>query len=100
MSVDTVDDLALFDLRVRGDGEAWTCGGVSSFGGWCARGSGDGGFGLSVGEVSRSGGRIHECNSGGAELCLGRDDLDGVVEDVDGGRGRGHVAVVWKCCRR
>ena len=100
MSVDTVDNFALFGFRVWGDGEAWACGSVSSFGGRCARRSGDDGFGLGVGEVSGSGGRIHECDGGGTELCLGRDDFDGVAEDVDGGGWIGHVVVVWKCCCR
>ena len=39
------------------------------------------GFGLGIGEVSRSGGWIHECDGGGTEFCLGRDDLDAVAED-------------------
>ena len=100
MLVDTVDDFSFLGLGVWGDGEAWTCGGRGDFGGRCARGSGDGGLGLGVGEMSGSGGRIHESDSGVTELCLGRDDLDGVAEDVDGsGRGR-HVVVVWGCCCR
>ena len=98
VAVDTVDDFALFGLGVWGDGKTGACGGMSGFWGRCTRGSGDDGLGLGVGEVSRSGGWIHECNGGGAELCLGRDDFDGAVEDVDGGRRGGHVAVVWRCC--
>jgi hypothetical protein len=31
---------------------------------------------------------------------LGGDDFEGVAEDVDGRRGGGHAAVVWRCCRR
>ena len=58
----------------------------------------DVGLGLSVGEVSGSGDRVHECEGGGTELCSGGDDLDVVVEDggvgVDGGR---HSVVVWRC---
>ena len=100
MSMDTVDDFALFGFGVRGDGETWAYRGVSGFGGRCARGSSDDGLGLGVGEVSGSRGRIHECDGGGAEFCLGRDDLDGVAEDVDGCGGRGHVVVVWRCCRK
>ena len=98
MSVDAVDDLAFFGLGIWGDGEAWACGSVSGFGGRCTRRSGDNGLGLGVGEVSGSRGRVHECDGRGTELCLGRDDLDGVAEDVDGRRGGGHVVVVWRCC--
>ena len=100
MSMDTIDDLAFLGLGVWSDGEPWTRGGGSGFGGWCARRSGNGGFGLGIGEVSGSGGRIHERDGGGTELCLGRDDFDGVAEDVDGLGGRRHVVVGWRCCRR
>ena len=72
---------------------------MSDFGGRRARGSGDDRFGLSVGEMSGNGGRIHKRDGGSTELCLGRDDLAGVAEGIDGSGG-GHVAVVWKCCRR
>ena len=100
MSVDAVDDLAFFGLGIWSDGETWACGSVSDFGSGCTRRCGDDGLGLSVGEVSGSKGRVHECDGGGAKLCLGRDDLDGVAEDVDGRGGRGHVVVVWRgCCR-
>ena len=96
MSVDTVDDLAFLGLGVWSDGETWARGGGSGFGGRRARRSGSGRFGM--GRIS--GGWIHERDGGGTELCLGRDDFDGAAEDVDGSRGGGHVAVVWKCCRR
>ena len=86
MSVDTINDFALFCLRVWGDSEPWACGGMSVFGGWCKRGSGVSGF--------RGGRWIHERDGGGTELGLGRDDLDAAAEDVDGRR---HVVVVWKC---
>ena len=92
VSVDTVNDLAFFGLGVWGDGETWARGSVSGFGSWCARGSGDDGLGM--GRISEGGGWIHERDGGGTELCLGRDDFDGVAEDVDGCGGRGHVAVV------
>ena len=91
MSADTVDDFALFSLRVWGDSETWARGSGSGFRGWCARRSGDDGFGLGVGEVSGSGGGVHERDGGSTELCLGRDDFDAAAEDVDGGR---HVVVV------
>ena len=91
MSMDTIDDFTFFGFGVGGDGETWACGGVSDFWGRCAWGSGDGGFGLGVGEVSGGGGRVHERDGGCAELCLGRDNLDAAAEDVDGGR---HVVVV------
>ena len=90
MSVDAINDFALFRLGVWGDGESWACRSGSGFGGWRARGSGDDGFCLGVGEVSRSGGRVHERDGRGTEFCLGRDDFDAVAEDVDGGR---HVMV-------
>ena len=96
MSMDTVNDFALLGLGVWSDGESWTRGSVGAFGGRRARGSSDDGFGLGVGEMSGSGGWVHECDGGGAELCLGGDDLDSTAEDVDGwGR---HVVVVWRCC--
>ena len=98
VSVDTVDDFAFFCLRVWGDGESRAYGSVSGLGGWCTRRGGDDRFGLGVGEMS--GGWVHKRDGGGAKLCLGRDDFDGVAEDVDGLRGGGHVAVGWKCCRR
>ena len=94
MSVDAVDDFALFSLGVWGDGETWACRSVSGFGGWCTRGSGDDRLGLGVSEMSGSGGWVHERNSGGAELCLGGDDLDGAAEDVDGSGWGRHVVVV------
>ena len=97
MSVDAVDDFALFGFGVGGDSETWALGGVSDFGGRCVRRS-DGGFGM--GRIGDGGGWIHECNGGGTKLCLGRDDFDGIAKDVDGCRGRGHVVVVWKCWRR
>ena len=90
--MDTVNDLAFFGLGVWGDGEAWACGSVGDFGSWRARRSGDDGFGM--GRVGKGGGWIHECDGGGTELCLDRDDFDGVAEDVDGRGGRGHVVVV------
>ena len=96
MSMDTIDDFAFFGLGVRRNGETWACGSGIGFGGWRARRSGSDRFGM--GRVS--GGWIHECDGGGAKLCLGRDDFDGAVEDVDGGRGGRHAAVVWRCCRR
>ena len=91
------NDFAFFRVGVRGNGEVrafdWS---VDGFGSWCTweRDGGwiDVGFSLSVGEVCRSGGRVHKCDGGGTELCLGRDDFDAVAED--GGR---HVVVVWKC---
>ena len=43
--------------------------------------------------MSGSGSGIHERDGGGTELCLGRDDFDGVAEDVDGLGGGGHVVV-------
>ena len=92
MSMDTINDFALLRLGVGGDGELWAYRGMSVFGGWCERRSGVSGFG--VGGIGRSGGWIHECNGGGTELCLGRDDLDAAAEDVDGRR---HVVVVWEC---
>ena len=85
MPVNAVDNFAFLGLGVWGDGEAWARGSVSGFGGWCTRGSGDDRLGLGVSEVSGSGGWVHERDGGGAELCLGRDDFDGAVEDVDGG---------------
>ena len=100
MSVDTIDDFAFFGLGVGGDGEAWAYGGMSGFRGRCAWGSGNVRLGLGVGEVSGSGGRVHERDSGGAKLCLGRDDLDGVAEDVDGLGGGRHVVMGWRCCCR
>ena len=98
MSVDTVNDLAFLGLGVWGDGETWARGGASGFGGWRARRSSDDRFGM--GRVGKGGGWIHERDGGGTELCLGGDDFEGVAEDVDGRRGGGHAAVVWRCCRR
>jgi hypothetical protein len=92
MLADTINDFALFCLRVWGDGEPWACGGMSGFGGWCKRRSGVDRFG--IGRIGGGRGWIHERDGGGTELCLGRDDFDAAAEDVDGGR---HVAVVWKC---
>ena len=85
MSVDPIDDFALFGLRVWGDGEARACRGMSGFGGRCA-----GRNRLGMGRIGRDGGWIHERDGGGTELCLGRDDFDGVAEDSGGG----HVVVV------
>ena len=98
--MDAGDDLFFFGIRVGGDGEVRSFGGcMDGLGGWCAW-ERDGrwvdvGFGLGVGEVSRSGGRIHECDGGGTELCSGGDDFDAIAED--GGVGGRHVVVVWKC---
>ena len=92
MSVDTVNDLAFLGLGVWGDGETWARGSVGGFGSWCARGSGDDGLGMV--RIGEDGGWIHERDGGGTELCLGRDDFNGVAEDVDGCGSRGHVAVV------
>ena len=97
MSVDTVDDLALLGFGVRGDGETWAFGDVSDLRGWRVRRSDDG---LGMGRIGKGGGWIHERDGGGAELCSSRDDFDGVVEDVDGCRRRGHVVMVCRCCRR
>ena len=90
--MDAIDDFALLRLGVWGNGESWAYGGMSVFGGWCKRRSGVSGFG--VGRIGGGRGWIHERDGGGTELCLGRDDLDAVAEDVDGRR---HVVVVWKC---
>ena len=98
MPMDTIDDFAFLGLGVWGDSETWARGRVSDFGGWRARGSSDDGFGM--GRIGEGGGWIHERDGGGTKLCLGGDDLDGVAEDVDGRGGRGHVAVVWRCCRK
>ena len=97
MSVDTIDDFAFLSFGVGGNGEAWALGGVGDLGGWCVRRSDDG---LGMGRIGKGGGWIHERNGGVAELRLSGDDFDGVAEDVDGSRGRGHVVVVWRCCRR
>ena len=70
----------------------WACRGVNGLGGRRVGRSGDDWFGM--GRIGRDGGWIHECDGGGTELRLGRDDFDVIVEDVDGGR---HVVVVWKC---
>ena len=91
MPMDTIDDFAFLGFGVWSDGEARTCGGGGGFGGRCARGSSDDGFGLGIGEMSGNGGWVDECDGGGTELCLGRDDFGGVAEDVDWGR---HVVVV------
>ena len=61
-------------------------------------GGGDGWF--RIGRIGGGGGWIHEGKGGGTELCLGRNDLDGVAEDVGGFVGGGHVGVVWRCCCR
>ena len=87
--MDTVNDFAFLGLGVWGDGVAWTRGSVSVFGGRCARGSSDDGFGK--GRIGRDGGWIHEHDGGGTELCLSRDDFGGVAEDVDWGRHEGAV---------
>ena len=98
MTMDAIDDFAFLGLGVWGDGEAWTCGGRGDFGSRCARGSSDDGFGLGISEVSGSGSWVDERDGGGTEFCLGRDDFDGVAEDVDGcGDGR-HIVVVGRCC--
>ena len=96
--MDTIDDLAFFGFGVWGDGEAWALRGASDLGGWCARRGGADRFGM--GRIGEGGGWIHECDGGGTKLCLGRDDLDGVAEDVDRRGGRGHVVMVWRCCRK
>ena len=102
VSMDMIDDLAFFCLGVGGDGEAWAYRSAGRLGGQCTW-ERDGrwvdvGFSLGVGEVGRSGGRFHECDGGGTELCLGRDDFDAIAEDggagFDGGR---HGMMVWKC---
>jgi hypothetical protein len=87
--MDTIDDFAFLGLGVWGDGETWACGGMSGFRGRHAGRSSDDWFG--IGRIGRDGGWIHERDSGGTELCLGRDDFDATTEDVDGGR---HVVVV------
>ena len=92
MPMDTVDNFAFLGLGVWGDGETWARGSIGDFGSWCARRSSGDRFGM--GRVGKGGGWIHECDGGGTELCLGRDDLDGVAEDVDGCGDRGHVVVV------
>ena len=94
MSKDTVDNFAFFGLGVWGDGKTWACGGVSGFGSQCTRRGGGDGF--RIGRIGRDGGWIHECDGGGAELRLGRDDFNVVAEYVGGG----HVVIVWKCWRR
>ena len=94
MSVDSIDDFAFLGLGIRGDGEAGACRGVGVFGGWRTRGSSVDGFNLGVGEMSGSGDWIHECDGRGAELCLGRDDLDSAAEDVDGSGWGGHIVMV------
>ena len=73
--VDTVDNFALFCVRVGGNGEARACGSMDGFRGRRARkgGSGDVGLGLGVSEVDRSGGWVHKCDGGGTELGLGGD---------------------------
>ena len=96
--MDTVNDFAFLGLRVWGDSETWARGGIDDFGSWRARGSSDDWF--RMGRVGKGGGWIHERDGGGTELCLSRDDFDGAAEDVDGRGGRGHVVVVWKCCRK
>ena len=83
MAMDAVNDLAFLRVRVGSDGELGARGG---FGSWCPRWSGVDGF-----RVTGKGGWIDECDGRGAELCLGGDDFDGVVEDV-GGR---HVVLLW-----
>ena len=99
MVVDAGDDFAFLCIRVGGDGEVGAFdGGVNRFGSrWVRRGSGDGvrddaGFCLSVGEMGRSGRWVHECDGGGTELGLGRDDFNAVAEDG----GVGHAVVLWK----
>ena len=96
MVVDAGYDFAFLGVRVGGNGEVRVLNGcMDGFRGRCTWERDGGwvivGFGLGVGEVSGSGGRIHERDGGGTELCLGRDDFDAVAEDVDGGR---HVVVV------
>ena len=97
MSMDTIDDFALLGFGVGGDGKTWALGGISDFGSWRV-GRSDGGFGM--GRIGEGGGWVHERDGRGTELCLSRDDFDGVAEDVDGHRGRGHIVVAWRCCRR
>ena len=98
MPMDTINDFAFLGLGVWGDGEAWACVSVGGFGGRRARRSSDDGFGM--GRIGESGGWIHERDGGGTEFCLGRDDFDGVTEDVDGRGGGRHVVMAWGCCRR
>ena len=96
MPMDTVDNFAFLGLGVWGDGEAWACGSANAFGSRRARRGSDDRFGM--GRVGKGGGWIHERDGGGTKLCLGRDDLDGAAEDVDGCGGRRHVVAVWRCC--
>ena len=98
MPMDTVNDFTFLGLGVWGDGETWARGSVSDFGSRRARRGGDDRFGM--GRIGKGGGWVHERDGGGTELCLGRDDLDGVAEDVDGRGGGRHVVVVWRCCRK
>ena len=91
MAMNSIDDLPFFCVGVRGDGESWTCGSVCGLRGRRTKGSGGDGF--RIGGIGRDGRWIHECDGGGTELCLGRDDFDAVAED-GGGR---HVGVAWKC---
>ena len=92
MSVDTIDDFALFGIGVGGDGEAWACGNIGDFGTGRARRGSD--SRLWMGRIGEGGGWIHERDGGGTELCSGGDDLSGVAEDVNRCGGRGHVVVV------
>ena len=92
VSEDMVDDFAFLGLGVWGDGETWAHGGASGFGSRCTGRSSADGFG--IGGIDRDGGWIHERDGGGTELCLGRDDLNGVAEDGGGLIGGRHVVVV------
>ena len=82
MSVDSIDDLALFGLGVWGDGEPWAHGGVDGFGGWCAR--------------EWDGRWVDEGDGGGRELGSDRFCGNGGSDVIDGGvslSGRGHVGM-------
>ena len=98
MPLNAVDDFALFGLGVWGDGETWARGGMSDFGSWRMGRSGVGGLGMSG--ISDSGGWIHERDGGVTELCVSRDDFDGVAENGGGFGGGRHVVVVERCCCR
>ena len=100
--VDAGYDFAFFGVRVGGDGEVQAFNGcMVGFGGRCTGERDSGwvsiGFGLGVDGLSESGGRIHERNSGGTELCLGRDNFDVITEDGGVGFDGRHAVMVWRC---